>query len=392
MMNIDEIRKDTPGCASKIHFNNAGASLPTSAVTDAIRDYISFESLTGGYEAADIKKAEIQEFYNSAARLVNTHENNIAFTSSATNSFSLALSSIPFERGDKVLIANEDYISNQIAFLSLQHRLGIQLIRAKSLSTGGVDLDDMEGLINKHHPKLVSLTHVPTNTGLIQPVEAVGKMCNDKGILYLVDACQSVGQIPVDIKKIGCDFLTATMRKFLRGPRGAGFLYASDRVLKEKLTPLFVDMRGAEWTGADTYEVRMNAKRFEEWELPYALVVGSKEAINYALNLGIENIAERNKTLCGILRAKLNSIELKVLDLGKHQSSIITIEMPGRQPNEVLEYLRAININTSTTHRSNAQIDFASKKVDWALRISPHYFSTEDEIDSLIQSLEDLND
>ena len=391
-MNIDEIRKDTPGCASKIHFNNAGASLPTSVVTDAIRDYISFESLTGGYEAADIKKAEIQEFYNSAARLVNTHENNIAFTSSATNSFSLALSSIPFERGDKVLIANEDYISNQIAFLSLQHRLGIQLIRAKSLSTGGVDLDDMEGLINKHHPKLVSLTHVPTNTGLIQPVEAVGKMCNDKGILYLVDACQSVGQIPVDIKKIGCDFLTATMRKFLRGPRGAGFLYASDRVMKEKLTPLFVDMRGAEWTGADTYEVCMNAKRFEEWELPYALVVGSKEAINYALNLGIENIAERNKTLCGILRAKLNSIELKVLDLGKHQSSIITIEMPGRQPNEVLEYLRAININTSTTHRSNAQIDFASKKVDWALRISPHYFNTEDEIDSLIQSLEDLND
>jgi len=391
-MNIDEIRKDTPGCASKIHFNNAGASLPTSAVTDAIRDYISFESLTGGYEAADIKKAEIQEFYSSAAKLVNTHENNIAFTSSATNSFSLALSSIPFERGDKVLIANEDYISNQIAFLSLQHRLGIQLIRVKSLSTGGVDLDDMEGLINKHHPKLVSLTHVPTNTGLIQPVEAVGKMCNDKGILYLVDACQSVGQIPVDIKKIGCDFLTATMRKFLRGPRGAGFLYASDRVMKEKLTPLFVDMRGAEWTGADTYEVRMNAKRFEEWELPYALVVGSKEAINYALNLGIENIAERNKTLCGILRAKLNSIELKVLDLGKHQSSIITIEMPGKQPNEVLEYLRAININTSTTHRSNAQIDFASKKVDWALRISPHYFNTEDEIDSLIQSLEDLND
>jgi selenocysteine lyase/cysteine desulfurase len=391
-MNLDQIRKDTPGCASKIHFNNAGASLPTHAVTEAIRDYISFESLTGGYEAADIRKEEINEFYTSAAELINATANNIAFTSSATNSFALALSSIPFERGDKVLIANEDYISNQIAFLSLQQRLGIQLLRAKSLSTGGVDLSDMEELINTHHPKLVSLTHVPTNTGLIQPVEAVGKMCNEKNILYLVDACQSVGQIRVDVKKIGCDFLTATMRKFLRGPRGAGFLYASDNVLEKKLTPLFVDMRGAEWTDADTYEVRMNAKRFEEWELPYALVMGSKEAIQYALNVGIENIAERNKTLCDILRTKLNSIELKVLDLGEHQSSIITIEMPGKQPNEVLDYLRAININTSTSHRSNAQIDFASKKVDWALRISPHYFNSEDEIDSLIQSLEDLND
>ncbi len=392
MMNIDEIRKDTPGCASKIHFNNAGASLPADTVTNAIRDYISFESLTGGYEAADIKKTEIREFYSSAAKLVNTTENNIAFTSSATNSFSLALSSIPLERGDTILIAKKKKITNQITFLSLQQRLGIQLIRAKSLSTGGVDLNNMEELINKHHPKLVSLTHVPTNTGLIQPVEDVGKMCADKDILYLVDACQSVGQIPVDVQKIGCDFLTATMRKFLRGPRGSGFLYASERVLKEKFTPLFVDMRGAEWTGADTYEVRMNAKRFEEWELPYALVMGSKEAINYALNIGIANIAERNRALCDILRAKLNSIELKVLDLGKHQSSIITIEMPGKQPNEVLEYLHAININTSTSHRSNAQIDFASKKVDWALRISPHYFNTEDEIDSLIQSLEDLND
>jgi len=309
-MNLDEIRKNTPGCASKIHFNNAGASLPPLQVTEAIMDYISVESITGGYETADMKKEEIQEFYTSVARLINTSENNIAFTSSATNSFALALSSIPFERGDKVLIANEDYISNQIAFLSLQERLGIQLLRANSLSTGGVDLDHMEELINTHHPKLVSLTHVPTNTGLIQPVEAVGKMCNEKNILYLVDACQSTGQIPVDVKKIGCDFLTATMRKFLRGPRGAGFLYTSDNVLEKKLTPLFVDMRGAEWTDADTYEVRMNAKRFEEWELPYALVMGSKEAIQYALNIGIENIAERNKTLCDILRNKLNSIEL----------------------------------------------------------------------------------
>ncbi len=391
-MNIEAIRKDTPGCKSKIHFNNAGASLPPLPVTAAINDYISFESITGGYEAADSKKNEIEEFYTSTSRLINTNENNIAFTSSATNSFSLALSSIPFEQGDIVLIANEDYISNQIAFLSLQQRFGIKLIRAKSLSTGGVDLNDMEKLINDHHPKLVSLTHVPTNTGLIQPVEMVGKMCKDKDILYLVDACQSAGQIPLDVKKIGCDFLTATMRKFLRGPRGAGFLYASDRILEKKFTPLFVDMRGAEWTGPDTYKVRMTAKRFEEWELPYALVVGSKEAINYALNIGIEDIQNRNKVLCDILKGKLNSIELKILDIGEHQSSIITIEMPDKQPQEVLEYLRAVNINTSTAHRSSAQIDFKSKKVDWALRISPHYYNTEDEIDILIQTLEDLND
>ncbi len=391
-MDIEKIRKDTPGCERKIHFNNAGASLPPLPVTEAIKDYISFESTTGGYETADIKSSEIVKFYESSAQLINTKASNMAFTSSATSAFALAVSSIPLQQGDSILIANEDYISNQIAFLSLKDRFGIQLLRAQSLSSGGLDLDHMEMLMDRHKPKLVALSHVPTNTGLIQPVEQVGTLCNTKNIPYLLDACQSVGQISVDVKKIGCDFLSTTMRKFLRGPRGAGFLFVSDRVIEKKWTPLFVDMRGAEWTGPDTYEVQMSARRFEEWELPYALVMGSKAAVEYALKLGIESIAARNKMLGDLLRGKLNSIELRILDLGPNQSSIITIEMPGKQPKEVLEYLRNININTSTSQLSNAQIDFGAKKVNWALRISPHYYNTEDEIDILIQALEDLND
>lgn len=391
-MDIEQIRKDTPGCEKKIHFNNAGASLPPLPVTEAIRDYLSFESLTGGYETADIKSDEIAGFYDATGKLLNTSSSNIAFTSSATHAFALAVSSIPMQKGDTVLIANEDYISNQIAFLSLQNRLGIKLLRANSQSSGGVDVDHMEKLMDQHQPKLVSLSHVPTNTGLIQPVEEVGQLCKRRNITYVVDACQSVGQIPLDVNKIGCDFLSATMRKFLRGPRGAGFLFVSDNIIEKKWAPLFVDMRGAEWTGPETYEVQMNAKRFEEWELPYDLVMGSKAAIEYALRTGIENIEERNKSLCDILRSKLNSIELRILDQGSTQSSIITLEMPDKQPKEVLEYLRAININTSTSQLSNAQIDFGSKKVNWALRLSPHYYNTEDEIDTLIQALEDLND
>lgn len=391
-MNLEEIRNETPGCKKKIHFNNAGASLPPKVVTDAINEYISFESLHGGYESADIWSTEISEFYSSTGKLLGTDAKNIAFTSSATSAFALALSSIHFQKNDTIVIANEDYISNQIAFLSLQNRFGVKLIRAKSLAAGGIDLNDLEKLMDQHQPKLVSISHVPTNTGLIQPVEQIGSLCNKRGIPYLLDACQSVGQLNVDVKKIGCDFLSATMRKFLRGPRGAGFLYVSDRVIEQKLTPLFVDMRGAEWTGPDTYDIQMNAKRFEEWELPYALVMGSKAAINYALEVGIDNITTRNKLLCDILRSKLNSIELKVLDQGTEQSSIITVEMPGKNPKEVLDYLRAININTSTSQLANAQIDFRSKKIEWALRISPHYYNTEDEIDTLIQALEDLND
>ncbi len=387
-MNIINLRKQTPGCKEKIHFNNAGASLPPQPVIDATVEHITLEAMIGGYEAADLKAKEIAGFYESAAQLLNCKSSNIAFTSSATNSFSRALSCIPFHEGDSILLANEDYISNQIAFLSLQKRFKLKIIRAASLPTGGVDVADMKRLMDTHKPTLVSLTHVPSNTGLIQPVEEVGKLCEERNIYYLVDACQSAGQIPVDVTKIRCDFLGATMRKFLRGPRGAGILYVSDKIINQKLEPLFIDMRGADWISADEYTPRMDARRFEDWELPYALVLGSKAAIDYANNIGLEKIKERNIHLCTRIRKGISEINgLRLLDIGPEQSSIITIEIPNQKAHEVLLSLRKENINTSVGQKSFALIDFEAKNVNWALRISPHYYNTEEEAETIIHAL-----
>lgn len=390
-MNISLLREQTPGCATKIHFNNAGASLMPQAVLDAMQRHLLLEASVGGYEAADLKAKEITAFYTSAAELLHCHANNVAFTSSATNSFSRALSCIPFQSGDYILLANEDYISNQIAFLSLKKRLGINVVRAASLPTGGVDLDDMKRLMDKHHPKLVSLTHVPSNTGLIQPVEEVGKLCAQRGIYYLVDGCQSAGQIPTNVKKIQCDFFTATLRKFLRGPRGAGFLYVSDKVIDQKLEPLYIDMRGADWIAKDAYTPRMDARRFEDWELPYALVLGAKAALDLVQTLGIEAIQKRNQELGHLVRKGISTIpNLHLLDRGENQSSIITVNVKGRQAQEVLLALRQQNINTSIGHRNFALIDFTEKNVDWALRISPHYYNTEQEVEFLMSALRNL--
>ncbi len=387
-MNIDILRAQTSGCKGKIHFNNAGASLMPQPVIDSIVEHIQLEATIGGYESADLKAKEIGGFYDSAGQLLNCSGKNIAFTSSATNSFALALSCIPFQAGDSILLANEDYISNQIAFLSLQKKFKLKILRAKSLTSGGVDVENMKLLMNVHHPKLVSLTHVPSNTGLIQPVEEVGKLCEERNIYYLVDACQSVGQMPVDVQKIRCDFLSATMRKFLRGPRGAGFLYVSDKIINQKLEPLFIDMRGADWISADEYSPRMDARRFEEWELPYALVLGSKAAIDYANVIGLEKIKERNTYLCNRVRKGISEINgLRLLDIGANQSSIITVEISRQEAQEVLHGLRNENINTSVGHRSFALIDFEAKDVEWALRISPHYYNTEEEVDILIHAL-----
>jgi selenocysteine lyase/cysteine desulfurase len=390
-MNIETLRQQTPGCKHKIHFNNAGASLPPQQVLDAITQYLQLEAVTGGYEAADLKAVEVNGFYESTAQLLNCKASNIAFTSSATNSFARALSCISFQSGDSILLANEDYISNQIAFLSLQKRFGIKIIRANSLPEGGVDVADMKRLMDQHHPKLVSLTHVPSNTGLIQPVEIVGELCAERDIYYLVDGCQSAGQIPVDVQRIKCDFFTATLRKFLRGPRGAGFLFVSDKVIDRKLEPLFIDLRGAEWTKADEYSPRMDARRFEDWELPYPLVMGSKAAIDLALSLGLAEIQKRNLALCNQVRAGLAGLpNTTLLDKGANQSSIITVKINNRKGPDVLNALREQNINTSVGYRNFALIDFDAKQVDWALRISPHYYNTEAEVAVLLQSLQKI--
>lgn len=390
-MDIATLRADTPGCQTKVHFNNSGAALPPYPVLKAMQDYLTEEANCGGYETAAANATALNRFYMAAGKLLNAPAKNIAFTSSATNSFARALSCIPFKKGDVVIIANEDYASNQLQFLSLEERFGIELVRAHSLPEGGVDVDHMVSLIKEKQPRLVSLTHVPSNTGLIQPIAAIGKVCREYDIPYLVDACQSVGQLPLDVEEIGCDFLCGTMRKFLRGPRGAGLLYVSDRILHKPWYPLFLDMFAATWTDDDTFVTAPDAKRFQDWEQNYALMAGSYAAIHYANELGLENIAARNRYLGSILRPGLQSLPgVKLLDKGTELASIITMTAPVSDPQSLLTALRERNIHTTVSVTASALIDLRSKGVNWALRVAPHYYNTEEEIDILLDALENL--
>jgi len=342
----------------------------------------------GGYEAADAVAAESTGFYNSVAQLLHTNARNIAYTASATDAYARALSSIPWRAGDVILTTENDYSSNQIAFLSLQKRLGIRLLRARDLPTGGVDVADLERLVQQYHPVLVAVTHVPTNSGLVQPVEAIGKICREQGIWYLVDACQSAGQMELDVAQIGCDFLSATLRKYLRGPRGAGFLFASDRVLEAGLELMLPDMRSADWTGADTYETAPNARRFEYWEMPIALQLGSKAAVDYALEVGLGWMQQRIGGLAQFTRQALSELPgVRVLDEGEQVCGIVTARASHWVAKDLMEQLKAANINCRISPLVAAQIDFSRKGVDWALRITPHYYNTEEEIESLIALL-----
>ena len=388
MLDLEKLRADTPGCAHRIHLNNAGSALPPAPVLEAIQKHLELEARTGGYEAADQAAADIADFYNVVARLLNTRPRNIAFAASATDAYARALSAIPWQAGDVILTTENDYVSNQIAFLALQKRFQIRLLRARDLPEGGVDVADMERLIREHHPKLVAVTHVPTNSGLVQPAEAIGRICRAAGILYLVDACQSAGQLALDVERIGCDFLSATMRKFLRGPRGAGFLYASDRVLDAGFELLLPDMRSATWTGPDTYAPAPDARRFEYWEMPPALILGSKAAIEYALRVGMDKIEPRVRRLADFTRQLLAALPgVRVLDHGHDLCSIVTAHCPAWNDKAMMEWMAQHGINVRTSPLYVAQIDFPRKGVEWALRISPHYYNTEDEIEGAIDVL-----
>jgi selenocysteine lyase/cysteine desulfurase len=390
MLDLSTLRADTPGVQHVIHFNNAGASLMPQPVIDAITAHIALEAQIGGYEAAEVQKGDIQGFYTATADLLNTTADHIAATSNATDAYARALSAIPFQRGDVILTTLNDYVSNQIAFLSLQKRFGIEVVRAADESGGGVSVDDMADKIKSLRPRLVAVTHVPTNSGLVQPVEAIGQLCRDYDVLYLVDACQSVGQLPVDVSQIQCDFLTATCRKFLRGPRGMGFLYVSDKVLSANMAPLFVDLHGASWESADTYRLEPTAKRFEDWEFPHALVLGAAEAHRYALAVGLDSIAEQNAALCARLRTQLAQLpDVRLLDEGDHLSSIITLVSERKSAADLKTALSQERINTSISTHGAAILDYDRKGMKTAaLRISPHYFNTDEEISTLVETLQ----
>lgn len=384
-------RSETPGCQTRIHLNNAGAALMPQPVLDAVLGHLRLESEIGGYEAADQRASAIAQTYASVAELIGAQPRNVAVVENATAAFALALSSFDFRPGDVILTSRNDYVSNQIMYLSLARRLRIEIHRANDLPDGGIDPDSVKSFLARRRPTLVAVTHMPTNSGLVQDVEGVGEICAEAGIPYLVDACQSVGQLPVDVQRIRCDFLSVTGRKFLRGPRGVGFLYVSDDRLRRGAQPLLVDMRGAEWTAADEYTLVDGAQRFENWEFAYALHLGLGTAARYALDVGIERASDRACALAAYARERLGRLDgVRVLDRGARLGAIVTAEVAGMDARAVVTRLRVRGINTSATLRGSAVIDMDEKRATSAVRISPHYYNTREEIDTVVAALDEI--
>jgi len=389
-MDIQKLRQDTPGTANMIHLNNAGASLMPEPVFKSLTNYLSSELHTGGYETADKYSKELEDFYKHTATLINAESNEIAFMENATYAWDMAFYSIPFNEGDRILTSKIEYASNFIAYLQMKKGKKIQISVVESLSTGEVDPDALEKELRKGNVKLVSITHIPTNGGIVNPAEDIGFLANKYGVMYLLDACQSAGQYPLDVKKINCSFLSATGRKYLRGPRGTGFLYVNNDLIGE-LEPASLDLHSATWTTPDSFEIRKDARRFEKWETNFAGKFALSVAIQYLLDLGVENVWQRVQLLANYLRDSLSNIPgIEVLDLGSVRSGIVSLRSAKMAPATLKQFLKEKGINTSVLVANTTLLDMEERSIDSAIRASVHYYNTEEELDRLVDILRSL--
>lgn len=385
-IDVTRARAETPGCDHVIHFNNAGASLMPQPVLDAVIEHLQLEARIGGYEAARRQNDAIEQVYDDIARLIGAHRDEIALFENSTRAWDMAFYSIPFKAGDRILTSAAEYASNFIAFLQMAKKVGVEIEVVPNDEHGQISLPALRAAMNDK-VKLIALTHVPSNGGLVNPAEEVGKVAREAGVLYLLDACQSAGQIPLNVQALGCDFLSATGRKYLRGPRGTGFLYVSRKVL-DQLEPAMLDLHSASWTSADRYELRSDARRFEGWESSIAGKLGLGAAVRYAMGWGLEAIEQRVALLAERLRDGLSALpEVTVQDLGKQRCGIVSFTVNGHEPIAIQRMLEAQGINVTTSSIASTRLDMEARHLHTVVRASVHYYNDAREIEALLTAL-----
>lgn len=403
-MEVERLRADTPGCATVLHLNNAGAALMPRPVYDAQVAHLAREYETGGYEAKDEAEGRIAAVYQHVATLIGARASEIAIVENATRAFDMGFHAIPFAPGDVILTSVAEYASNYLAYLRAAETDGVVIRVVPDDEQGQLDTAALERMLAEpgrgQRVRLVAVSHIPTHFGLVQPAAAIGALARAHGALFFLDATQSAGQIPLDVDALGCDLLCSTGRKYLRGPRGVGFLYAREALLPE-LRPPFIDLHAATWTGPDTYELRADARRFENWEANVAAILGLGAAVEYALALGIAPIWERVQTLAATLRGALAMVPGVTLhDRGATLCGLVAFSIAGWTPEATRAALRerrdlgatrgaARPINVSTTTPRSVTLDPDRTIREW-VRASVHCYNTDEELAEFLAAVEGL--
>jgi selenocysteine lyase/cysteine desulfurase len=366
-----------------MHLNNAGAGLLAQPTLDVMLGHLRREAEIGGYEAADAARDDVAAVYAAVAELVGGAADEIAFFDNATHAWNAAFYSVPLGPGDRILTGRAEYGSNVLAYLQVAQRTGAEVVVVPNDESGQLDTAALADLVDER-TRLIGVSHVPTSGGLVNPAAEIGRIAREAGALFLLDATQSVGQLPVDVDEIGCDLLTATGRKFLRGPRGTGFLWVRSAALS-RLDPYVAEIASATWDGGRGFTWVDGARRFESWEVSYVNLLGLGAAVRQALDLGIAPIAARTLELGAQLRERLDALPgVSTHDLGRERCAIVTAKVDGVPSADVAHALARAGVNVTTTVPEHTQFDTEVRDVHPLVRLSPHYYNTEAELDRAV--------
>jgi selenocysteine lyase/cysteine desulfurase len=389
-LDVEALRAQTPGCSHRVHLNNAGAALLAQPTLDAMTGQLRREATIGGYEAENDAQETIADVYAALAELFGGSSDEIALFDNATHAWEAAFYSVPLRPGDQILTGRAEYGSNVLAYWQAARRAGAEVVVVPNDEHGQIDVAELDRLAGER-TRLIGVSHVPTSGGLVQPVAEAGRIARGCGALFLLDATQSAGQFPVDVDAIGCDMLTGTGRKFLRGPRGTGFLWVRTSAL-DRLDPFVTEIEAATWDGHQGFTWAPGARRFATWEHSYVNVLGLGAAVRQALGLGLDAIGRRSAALGARLRDQLAELPgVTVHDLGQVRCAIVTAKIEGLATEQAAAALRRAGVNVSATIPNDNPLDTEDRGVHPLIRFSPHYYNTEEEIDRTVELVAKLS-
>lgn len=384
---IQQFRAETKGTTHRIHFNNAGASLPPDVVVQTMTDYLNEEALYGGYETEAKYHAQLNNVHTLIARLINANADEVAIAENASTAWGIAFNGLDFKKDDVIITSEMEYVTNLIGFLNIKKRHGVEVKVIPNDENGNFSLQALEEAITPQ-TKLIAVTEIASTSGCMVPIVEIGKIARKNNVLYLVDACQSAGHVPIDVKEIGCDMLSVTGRKYLRAPRGTGFLFVRKEI-QDQIKPIFMDNHATDWVTLNDYQLRNDARRYELYEKNRALMLGLGKAIEYALNIGLDRIWDRIQYLSALLRAQLAQINgVTVHDFGDKQCGIVTFSVEGFDAKTIKYRLAEDHINVTVGNAVSMLIYMEKNHLQSVVRASIHYYNTEEEIQILCKSLE----
>jgi cysteine desulfurase/selenocysteine lyase len=395
LMKTADVRADIPLLEDFIYLDAASTTPTPRPVVEAMCDYFYHYNANtgrGAYRLAVKATQEMERARENVAGFIKASPNEIIFTKNTTEAINLVARGIKFRKGDRIVVSNMEHHSNLIPWINLK-KIGVEVEIVNANQEGVIDPFDMEQVINKD-TKLLAITHISNSIGSVQPVEELGKIAQETGTPYLIDAAQSAGHLELSVKDLRADFIAFPGHKGLLGPVGTGFLYC-DPGIQEKMEPINLGGGTVEDVSVDGFQLTQCPNRFEGGTQNIAGYIGLGAAVNYVKRIGISKIEKHDRKLTQILYKQLKNLAgATVYGSPENIYGIVSFNMDGMDPHDlakILDETKNICVRSGQHCAIPSLKHLGAQKTGGTVRASFHYYNTAEEIRILGECLEKIS-